>query len=52
MVRQSGSSGGAQFAQAFPLELDALGGVDDAVKDCFGQDRQTEHRWMPFLMSG
>src|SRR3954463_7692778 len=46
MVRQSGSSRGAQFAQAFPLELDAMGGVDNAVKDRFGQGGVT-HDFIP-----
>ena len=46
MVRQSGSSSGAQFAQTFPLELDAMGGMDNAVKDRLGQGGIT-HDFIP-----
>jgi hypothetical protein len=52
MVRQSGSSSGAQFAQAFPLELDAMGGVDNAVKDRFGQSGIPEHFDLPLISNG
>ena len=44
--------GGAELAHAFPLELDAVGAMDQPVQHGVGDSRMPEHCRMPLLVSG